>query len=58
MKYKPKLVSYGLSIVTAVAASAAILSGVYSARAADKKPAIDFQRCLQAKQQSLIPITV
>jgi len=40
MKYKPNLVSYGLSLVTAVAASAAILCAVYPAQAADKKPNI------------------
>jgi hypothetical protein len=38
MKYKPKIFSYGLSLVTAVAASAAILSGVCLAQAAEKKP--------------------
>jgi hypothetical protein len=38
MKYKPKVVSYGLSVVTAVAASAVIISAVCPAQAADKKP--------------------
>jgi hypothetical protein len=40
MKHKPKILSYGLSHVTALAASAAILSAVYPARAADKRPNI------------------
>jgi arylsulfatase A-like enzyme len=40
MNYKPKLFSYGLSAVTAVAASAALLSAVCPAKAADKKPNI------------------
>jgi arylsulfatase len=40
MKYRPKVFTYGLSIVTAVAASAAILSAVYPAQAADKRPNI------------------
>src|SRR5438552_16567617 len=40
MKYKPKVVSYGLSIMTTVIAVAAILCAVYPARAADKKPNI------------------
>ncbi len=40
MKYKPKVFSYGLSIVTAVAALAAILAAVCPAQAADKKPNI------------------
>jgi len=40
MKHNPKVVSYGLSLVTAVAASAAILSAVCPAKAADKKPNI------------------
>ena len=38
--YKPKVLSYGLSVVTALAASTAILSAVYPAQAADKKPNI------------------
>jgi hypothetical protein len=40
MKYRSKKFSYGLSIVTALAASVAILSGVYPAQAADKRPNI------------------
>ena len=40
MKHKPKILSYGLSLVTALAASAAILSAIYPARAADKRPNI------------------
>ena len=40
MQHKPKIPNYGLSLVTAVAASAAILSAVYSVQAADKKPNI------------------
>ena len=40
MKYNPKLFRYGLSMVTAVAASAVILCGVCPARAADKRPNI------------------
>src|SRR5260370_32914991 len=40
MKYKPKVVSNGLSVVMAVAASAAILSAVCPAEAAEKKPNI------------------
>ena len=40
MKYKPKVFSCGLSVVTAVAASAAILSAVYPAQGADQKPNI------------------
>src|SRR5262249_53923778 len=40
VNYKPKVFSYGLSLVTAVTASAAILSAVYPAQAADKRPNI------------------
>ena len=40
MKYRPKVFGYGLSIVVGVAALAAILSGVYPAQAADKRPNI------------------
>src|SRR3974390_48842 len=40
MNYKPKVFSLGLSIVTAAAASTAILSAVCPAKAADKKPNI------------------
>jgi arylsulfatase len=40
MKYKPKVVGYGLSFLTAIAVSAAILSAVYPAQAADKRPNI------------------
>jgi arylsulfatase len=40
MQYKRKVFSYRLSVVTAVAALAAIISGVYPAQAADKKPNI------------------
>ena len=40
VKCKPKVFSYGLSLVTTVAASAAILSAPDPARAADKKPNI------------------
>src|SRR6516165_3713167 len=40
VKSKPKVFSYGLSLVTAVAASAAILSAVCPVRAADKRPNI------------------
>src|SRR5262252_153424 len=40
MKYRRKRFGYGLSIVTAVTALAAILSGVYPSRAADKRPNI------------------
>jgi arylsulfatase len=40
MNYKPEVFSCGLSIVTAVAASAAILSAVCPAQGADKKPNI------------------
>ena len=36
----PKVFSYGLSLVTAVVASTAILSAVCPARAADRKPNI------------------
>jgi arylsulfatase len=39
-KYKHKVFRYGLSLVTTVAASAAILCAAYPARAADKKPNI------------------
>jgi hypothetical protein len=40
VKRKPKVVSYGLTLVTAVAASAAILTAVSPAKAADKRPNI------------------
>jgi len=40
MKHRPKVLSYGLSLVTAVAASAAILSAVCPTQAADKRPNI------------------
>jgi arylsulfatase len=40
MNYNSKVFSYGLSLVTALAASAAILSAIYPARAADKRPNI------------------
>ena len=40
MKHKPKILSCGLSLVMAAAASAAILSAVSPAQAADKKPNI------------------
>ena len=40
VKRKPKVVSYGLTLVTAVAASAAILWVVCPAKAADKRPNI------------------
>jgi arylsulfatase A-like enzyme len=40
VKYKHKVFSYGLSLVTTVAASAAILSAAYPAQAAEKKPNI------------------
>jgi arylsulfatase A-like enzyme len=39
MKYKPNLVSYGLSVLTATAATA-IICAVYPAQAADRKPNI------------------
>ena len=39
-RYKHKVFRYGLSLVTTVAASAAILCAAYPARAADKKPNI------------------
>ena len=40
VKRKPKVVSYSLTLVTAVAASAAMLSAVCPAQAADKRPNI------------------
>src|SRR5215472_13144263 len=40
VKYNCKVFSYGLSFVTAVAASAAILCGICPARAAEKRPNI------------------
>ena len=40
VKYSPKVFSCGLSLVTALAPLAAILSAVYPTQAADKKPNI------------------
>jgi arylsulfatase A-like enzyme len=40
VKYKPKVFTDGLSLVTAMAASVAILSAVCTAQAADKRPNI------------------